>query len=123
MKSKNVEKRTLKRTKMVVGLRLPQSQFSTPDAFVHTLDISSSGAKIGALREWIAPGSVLLLQRRHMRAQCRVVWSRNVAPGEIQIGIEFLGREAQFWGFDLEDELAGVWIEPGENLAAVLRKV
>jgi hypothetical protein len=68
---------------MVVGLRLPKSLLQASDLLVHTLDISSSGAKIGALREWIEPGSVLIVQRRHTRAQCRVMWSHQVAPGEV----------------------------------------
>jgi len=94
---------------MVVGLRVPQERPHVADLVVHTLDISSSGAKIGALRESMQPGSLLLLQRRHTRAQCCVMWSRKVAPGEIQIGIKFLGRELDFWGLDLDDDGIGVW--------------
>ena len=91
---------------MVVGLRVSQQ---APDLLVHTLDISSSGARIGALRQWIQPGSALILQRKHTRARCRVMWSRKVAPGEIQIGIKFLGRDARFWGLELNEDCVGVW--------------
>ncbi len=63
----------------------------------------------------IEPGSVLIVQRRHTRAQCRVMWSRQVAPGEVQIGIEFLGHDAQFWGLDLDDGCAGVWLSASER--------
>ena len=115
MNTKALDKRTFKRTKMVVGLRVPKPQLQASDQLVHTLDISSSGAKIGALREWIEPGSVLIVQRRHTRAQCRVMWSRQVAPGEVHIGIEFLGRDAQFWGLDLDDGCAGVWLSASER--------
>lgn len=100
---------------MVLGLRLPKPQPQASDLIVHTLDISTSGAKIGALREWIEPGSTLTVQRRHTRGQCRVMWSRQVAPGEIQIGIEFLGHDAQFWGLDLDDSCAGVWLSASER--------
>ena len=115
MNTKALDKRAVKRTKMVVGLRLHKLQLQAPDPFVHTLDISSSGAKIGALREWIEPGSVLIVQRRHTRAQCRVMWSRQVASGEVQIGIEFLGHDAQFWGLDLDDGCAGIWLSASER--------
>jgi hypothetical protein len=115
MNTKALDKRNVKRTKMVVGLRLPKPQPQASDLLVHTLDISTSGAKIGALREWIEPGSMLTLQRRHTRAQCRVMWSRQVAPGEIQIGIQFLGRDAQFWGLELDDGCAGVWLSASER--------
>jgi PilZ domain len=115
MNTKALDKRNLKRTKMVVGLRLPKPQPQSSDLLVHTLDISSSGAKIGAVREWIEPGSMLTVQRRHIRAQCRVMWSRQVGPAEIQIGIEFLGHDAQFWGLDLDDGSAGVWLSASER--------
>ena len=115
MEAKAFEKRTVKRTKMVVGLRVPRPQRQAADLLVHTLDISSVGAKIGALREWIRPGSVLLIQRRHTRARCRVTWSRKMGPQEVQIGVEFLGREAGFWGVDLDDSCAGLWIARSER--------
>jgi hypothetical protein len=100
---------------MVVGLRVPQQRSPVAGLLVHTLDISSSGAKIGALREWIQPGCALIVQRRHNRAQCLVMWSRKVAPGEIQIGIKFLGRDSHFWGLDLEEDCAGVWFSESER--------
>jgi hypothetical protein len=112
---KALEKRTVKRTKMVVGLRVPKPQPHATDLLVHTLDISSSGAKVGALREWIQPGSVLLIQRGHTRARCRVMWSRKIGPQEIQIGIEFLGRDPGFWGLDLDDNRAGLWISQSQR--------
>jgi len=115
MGTKALEKRTVKRTKMVVGLRFPKPQPHAPDLLVHTLDISSVGAKIGALREWVQPGSVLLIQRRHTRARCRVTWSRRIGPQEVQIGIEFLGRDPGFWGLDLDDYCAGLWISQSER--------
>jgi hypothetical protein len=115
MEAKAFEKRTIRRTKMVVGLRVPGPRPHSPDLLVHTLDISSVGAKIGALREWIRPGSVLLIQRRHTRARCRVTWSRKIGPQEVQIGIEFLGRDPGFWGLELDDSCAGLWISQSER--------
>jgi hypothetical protein len=100
---------------MVVGLRLPNSHPQQGDALVHTLDISSSGAKIGALREYIQPGSVLTVRRGHLRTQCRVTWTRQIAPEEVQIGIELLDRGARFWGFDLDDDCAGVWLSESQR--------
>jgi PilZ domain len=114
METKSLEKRSCRRMKMVMGLRVP-GQPQTADKLVHTLDISSTGAKIGAIREWIQPGSVLTLHRRHARAQCQVMWSRAVGPGEIHIGIEFTGNKSDFWGVDLEGQNAGVWLADSER--------
>ena len=115
MNAKAFDKRTVKRIKMVLGLRLRQSQPQAPDLLVHTLDINSSGAKIGALREWIESDSFLVIHRGHTRARCRVVWSRQVGPKEVQIGIEFKKQDARFWGLDLDDECAGVWLSKSER--------
>jgi hypothetical protein len=108
MDSRRLEKRSGKRTSMVVGLKIPRPQSHDPGLVVHTLDISSSGAKVGALREWIQPGSVLIVQRAHTRIRCLVVWSREIAPREIQIGIKFLSQDFRVWGLDLDDDCAGV---------------
>ena len=107
---KSLEKRVLRRTKMVVGLRISQTEENAGQLLVHTLDISSTGAKIGAVREYIQPGSVLLLQHGRNRAQCRVIWSRRVGPREIQMGVEFLKSGARFWELDLDEGRAGVWL-------------
>lgn len=116
MDTRALDKRGLKRTKMVLGLRLSLPETRHSDLLVHTLDISSSGAKIGAVRELIKPGSLLIVQRKHVRAQGSVMWSRTLAPGEIQIGIEFRNRDAQIWGFDLNDEeCAGIWMAATER--------
>jgi len=113
--TKALDKRNVRRTNMVVGLRVSQPQSQTLDLLVHTLDISSSGAKIGAVREWIQPGSILIIQCKHKRAQCRVKWSRQMEPREIQIGIEFLGRDPQIWGLELGEDRAGLWTSSSER--------
>src|SRR5205085_9817670 len=97
METKSLEKRSCRRMKMVMGLRVP-GQTQTADRLVHTLDISSTGAKIGASREWIQPGSVLTLHRRHARAQCQVMWPRAVAPGDSHMRTEFTGHQPASWG-------------------------
>jgi hypothetical protein len=95
---------------MVLGLRISKHEIHSSQLLVHTLDISSTGAKIGAVREYIHSGSVLLIQRRHNRTYCRVIWSRRVGPGEIQMGVEFLKHNARFWQLDLDEGSAGVWL-------------
>src|SRR5581483_1144423 len=115
MNPRALDKRSVKRTKMVLGLRVPQPQSHAPDLLVHTLDISTSGAKVGAVREWIQPGSILVVQRGHTRARCLVMWSREIAPREIQIGIKFLGQDVHLWGVDLDDDRVGIWASASER--------
>jgi hypothetical protein len=115
MDNKALENRVLRRTKMVLGVRIFPAEVQDSQLLVHTLDISSTGAKIGAVREYIQPGSVLLLQHGHNRAHCRVIWSRRVGPTEIHIGVEFLKSGARFWELDLDEGRAGVWLSLSER--------
>jgi hypothetical protein len=113
-----LEKRTASRTKMVLPLR--SSSTNAPagsSTVVHTLNLSPFGAKLGAFRQCLQRGDILLVQRRHKRAKCKVVWSQEVGPREIQVGIEFLEAEDGFWGVPLEDSRAGVWIVKSDCVA------
>ncbi len=113
--TKRLDKRNTKREKMVLGLKVHQPESQDSGLLVHTLDISSSGAKVGALRERLQPGSVILIQRAGTRAHCVVIWSREVAPHEIQIGIKLLGQDADLWGLELEDDRAGTRFSESER--------
>jgi len=115
MDNKALQKRVLRRTRMVLGLRISQPEVHSSRLFVHTLDITSTGAKIGAVREYIPSGSVLLIQRGHNRTHCRVIWSRRVGPREIQMGVEFLKHSARFWELDLDEASAGVWLSSSQR--------
>jgi hypothetical protein len=115
MQKKALDRRLGDRTRMVLGIKLPKEQPERPEMLAHTLDVSSWGARIGALHQWMEPGIVLVIQRKHSRVRCRVTWSRQVGPGEVQIGIEFLDRAPEFWGVDLEDNRAGVWLPDSER--------
>ena len=115
MDNKALQKRVLRRTRMVLALRISQPEVHSSQLLVHTLDITSTGAKIGAVREYIHSGSVLLIQRGHNRAHCRVIWSRRVGPTEIQMGVEFLKHSARFWDLDLDEASAGVWLSSSQR--------
>jgi PilZ domain len=101
-----VEKRARNRSKMVIGVRLSSKEKKSDlsGTLVHTLDISASGARLAGLRESIEAGTIVLLQRQHKRAKCKVAWCREVAPREIQIGVQFLEAEPGFWGVDLAQD-------------------
>jgi hypothetical protein len=43
------------------------------------------------------------------------MWSRKLAPGEVQIGIKFLSRDSHIWGLDLDDDCVGVWFSESER--------
>ena len=93
------------RTKMVVPLRVfLGTDESASLALAHTVDISPIGARLGGLRIELHPGQTITLQRRQKKANFRVVWSKQLGPGEIRAGIESAALERNFWGVDLPSQ-------------------
>lgn len=70
----------------------------------HTVDINRAGARIGGLREQLAPGTIVHLQRGSRKGKFRVIWAQQVGPGEMQAGLEALDASDAFWGVDLRGE-------------------
>ncbi len=52
----------------------------------------------------IEPGMIITLQRGAKKAEFRVEWTKQLAPNELQAGIESLEPQNDFWGIDLSDE-------------------
>ena len=91
-----------KRSKMVVAVKiLTVTTQGGERQLAHTLDVSGAGAKLGAVRDPLKPGDILSVKRNHKKANCKVIWVREVAAREMQIGIELLNADEKFWGFDL----------------------
>jgi hypothetical protein len=67
----------------------------------HTIDITPSGARLGALRTQLQPGTTISLQRGPKKAQFRIEWIKQLAPNELQAGIEALEPQNNFWGVNL----------------------
>jgi TonB family protein len=89
---------------MVVPLRLyldGGNDRSTEAALVHTVDISPGGARLGGLRISLHPDEVITLQRRQNKARFRVIWTKQLGPGETRAGVESIAFIDNFWGLDL----------------------
>jgi hypothetical protein len=100
-----LEHRSLQRARMVVGVKISDSETDSGSGrLVHTLDLCGSGAKLGGFREEMLVGKIGLLHRKHKKAPCKIVWTRVVGPGELQIGIQLLEEDQNFWGLDLVAE-------------------
>ena len=97
------------RLKMVLPVRIwgadvdgkPFSQLA------HTLDLTSSGARVGGMRVLLNSREVVWLQCRHRKAQFRVVWTgRPGGSREHQVGIECTEQMRNIWGLEMEAEAA-----------------
>jgi PilZ domain-containing protein len=99
-------KRRHKRVKMVLPLKIWSADVSD-HAFkelAHTLDITPTGARLGAIRHLLKPGEILTIQYRQRRFQCRVVWVRQLeGTTEYQVGVEAIGG-GETWGIELKEQ-------------------
>ena len=69
----------------------------------HTLDITAGGARLGALRQQLKIGCTITVQRGAKRTRFRIAWVKQLAPREVQAGIEALEPQDDFWGVGLSD--------------------
>jgi hypothetical protein len=88
------------RRKMVLAVKVSIDKVTH---LAHTLDITETGARLGGLRTQLQPGMIVNLQRGSDKAKFRIAWIRQLAPNELQAGIECLEPQNNFWGVDLSD--------------------
>ena len=96
-----LNKRKSPRKRMVLPVKISVDKVTH---LAHTVDITTSGARLGALRTQLQPGMIVSLQRGSKKAEFRVLWVRQLAPNEVQAGVESLQPQNNFWGLDLSDE-------------------
>lgn len=64
----------------------------------HTLDITETGVRLGAIRHPVEVGTQITVQYKQHKAAFRVIWSKPVAGHtEHQVGLEALNQR-DFWG-------------------------
>jgi PilZ domain len=96
-------KRRLERMKAVLPVRVSRNGDSG-DSYcdlVHTLDISATGVRLGAVRRPLEVGNQIVLQYRQHKAEFRVIWIRPLgSSGELQVGLE-TDAQRDLWGLEL----------------------
>ena len=74
------------------------------EALVHTLDLTPTGARLGAIRHQMNALDTLVVLFRKRRIEFTVMWTRLLgeptdgAPGEYQIGLQMVSQESDPWG-------------------------
>jgi hypothetical protein len=96
-----LENRKSPRRKMVLPVKI---SIDKETLLAHTLDISNNGARLGALRTELKPGAVVSVRRGQNKANFRITWVRQLAANEVQVGVECLESQDNFWGVDLSDQ-------------------
>ncbi len=95
-----LENRNSPRRKMVLPVKVLIDRVTH---LAHTVDIADTGARLGGLRTQLQPGMIVSLQRGSQKAKFRIAWIRQMAPNELQAGVECLEPQNNFWGVDLSD--------------------
>ena len=101
------KQRRRKRVKAVLPVRLVGTDSTGRNycELAHTLDISDSGVRLGAIRTPLKVGSRLVLQYRQHKAEFRVIWIVQLKQlKEHQIGLEAVVQR-DLWGLAAEPTL------------------
>jgi len=94
--------RRIDRSRAVLPVRISgnDSGGESYSELVHTLDVSRSGVRLGAVRRQLEVGSLVVLQYRQHKAEFRVIWTKPLGTGaEQQVGLE-AGAQKDLWGLD-----------------------
>jgi hypothetical protein len=72
------------------------------ETLAHTLDLTSTGARIGAIRHELKALDTLIVLFRKRRIEFTVMWTRLLAPhGEYQVGLQMVALESDPWGLNV----------------------
>jgi hypothetical protein len=107
MKSTAVKtERQGKRTKAVLPVRIKGID-STGNAFeelAHTLDVTATGVRLGAIRRELPISEEVTLFFRQRKLQFRVVWTKKMkGSSEYQVGLQAVGQEREPWGLNFTE--------------------
>ncbi len=95
-----------KRTKAVLPVRIKgnDSAGNVFEELAHTLDVTASGVRLGAIRRALNTGENVTLFFRQRKLQFRVVWTKKMkGSSEFQVGLEAVGQEREPWGLNFSE--------------------
>jgi hypothetical protein len=111
------KQRRLGRSKAVLPVRISGNDISGEpySELVHTLDVSRTGVRLGAVRRQLEVGSLIVLQYRKHKAEFRVIWTKPLRSGaEQQVGLE-ADAQKDLWGLESNPTNRSQAAEPAPN--------
>jgi len=105
------EQRRGSRTKAVLPIRIKgtDSEGRAFEELAHTLDVTASGVRLGAIRRELKLDEEVTIFYRQRKMQCRVVWTRKMkGSSEFQVGLKALTQEKEGWGLSLPEQPVAV---------------
>jgi hypothetical protein len=106
MQSKNIktERRLQDRMSAVLPVRVRgiDASGATFDELAHTLNLTSTGARLGAIRRALNPADTLIVFYHQRRMEFRVIWTRLLdGSHEYQVGLQALSQARETWTANL----------------------
>ncbi len=93
------------RTKAVLPVRIKgkDSAGKSFEELVHTLDVTTTGARLGSIRRELNLLEEITVFYRQRRIQFRVVWTKKMkGTSEFQVGLQAVTQDREAWGLGAE---------------------
>ncbi len=93
------------RTKAVLPVRIKgkDSAGKSFEELVHTLDVTTTGARLGSIRRELNLLDEITVFYRQRRIQFRVVWTKKMkGTSEFQVGLQAVTQDREAWGLGTE---------------------
>jgi hypothetical protein len=75
------------------------------EELAHTLDLTTTGARLGAVRRALNVLDEVTIFYRQRKLQFRVVWTKQLkGTSEFQIGLQTVTNEREAWGVSLQEQ-------------------
>lgn len=117
MRTSSVEtnQRRGNRTKAVIPVRVKGKDSSGKpfEELAHTLDVTPSGVRLGAVRRELNLLDEITVFYRQRKMQFRVVWTKKMkGTSEFQIGLEAVTQDREAWGMRFADNKSDSFSRP-----------
>ena len=98
--SKEQSRRKQDRTRAVLPVRVRGKDASGTlfEELAHTLDLTTTGARLGAIRREIKALDTLVVLFRQRRVEFTVMWTKLLDKHEYQVGLQLMAQESDPWG-------------------------
>jgi hypothetical protein len=101
--SKEQSRRRQDRTRGVLPVRVRGKDASGAlfEELAHTLDLTPTGARLGAIRRELKAFDTLVVLFRQRRVEFTVMWTKLLDQREYQVGLQMISQESDPWGLSI----------------------
>ncbi|HEY1656834.1 MAG TPA: PilZ domain-containing protein [Candidatus Sulfotelmatobacter sp.] len=97
-KAKSNRKQDRIRAVLPVRVRGTDVSGNVFELLAHTLDLTPTGARLGAIRHTLKPQDIVTVLFRKRRIEFTVMWTKQLTANEHQIGLRMHAQESDPWG-------------------------